>query len=495
MGSPLLIGIDLGTTNGKVACYDVQGRLQAEAVHGYSTEFPRPGWYEQEPADWLAALEMGLKEVVSELGPRASDVAGVAISSFGPGLVVLDQSGASLAPSPIWLDERCRPQGRRLVAAVGHGWIGLGSPLTGFPAKLMWALEERPDLMKRADQVADIKGFLLRWLTGQAITEPSSGPGDMSWWAPVFDYIDWPIERLPRVMLATESPGDLREEIARDVGLRPAIPVFAGLNDGAAATLGSGAAQLGDSVVTLATNGVARVLVSERVDPDVLLERYLFSWPFIDGLWVCGGLTRSGAASLQWLADLLGVPREPAAYDALLSEAAEVPPGSHGIVFLPYLAGRGTPEADPELRGGFINVGLEHGRADLARAVLEGVAFAVREIYDEFVRLGYAVGSLRLTGGGARSRLWHQIIADVLNQPVSRAGGDSTLGVAIVAAVGLGIYPNFPAAVEAMVHPIAHEAPDASGVAMYERAFSRYVSTRDTLLGSLRLFDNGSTSV
>jgi len=490
MAKPLLIGIDLGTTNGKIACYDLQGRLQAEAVRDHPTHFPRPGWYEQEPADWIAVLGQGLKDVVAELGPRAGDVAGLAISNFGPGLVILDRSGIPLAPSPTWQDERCRPQGRRLLADVGSGWIGLGAPLTGFPAKLLWAVEERPDLMARADQVVDVKGFLLRWLTGQAVTDPSSGPGAMSWFAPVFEYIGWPVERLPRVMMPTDALCGLREDVARQVGLRSGIPVFTGVNDGASATLGSGAVCLGDSVITLATNGVARVLVSERVNSGAILARYLFSWPFVDGLWICGGFTRSGARSLQWLADLFGIPRDQAAYDALLTEAAAVPFGSRGVVFLPYLAGRGTPEADPDLRGGFVYVGLEHDRADLTRAVLEGVAFAVREIYEEFARLELGVGAIRLTGGGARSRLWRQIIADVLNQPVSCAGGDSTLGNAMVAAVGLGLHPDFVAAAEAMVHRFGHEEPNADGVSIYERIFSTYTSTRDTLLRAFRAQDN-----
>jgi xylulokinase len=486
MAEHLLIGIDLGTTNGKVVCYDSQGISQVSVKHTYETHYPRPGWYEQDPNDWLIALEQGLKDVTDQLGSRVANVAGIAVSNFGPGLVMVDNEGRSLAPCPTWQDERCRTQGQRLLDSVGSDWIGLGAPLTGFPAKALWAIEEQPGLVARADQLLDIKGFLMRWLTGTAATDPSSGPGALGWHAQAFDFIGWPVERLSRVVGATVSPGGLRADVAHRVGLTVGTPVYTSINDGAAATLGSGVVQLSDSVITLATNGVARLVVRDRLDPNIIISRFLFSWPYVDGLWMCGGFTMSGAGSLQWLADQFGMPRDPGAYDALLAGAADVPPGSRGIVFLPYLAGRGTPVADPRLRGGFVHVGLEHGRPELTMAVLEGVAFALSEIYAEFSRLGFDVGPIRLTGGGARSTLWRQIIANVLDRPVQFAGGDATLGNAMVAAVGLGLYTNFAEAAETMVSVHAEEEPQPADVAAYERAYEHFAQTRDALLSAPR---------
>jgi len=481
MADPLLIGIDLGTTNGKVACYDLQGHLLAEAVHAYQTYFPRVGWYEQDPNDWQAAIALGLAEVSSTLNSRTADVAGIAISNFGPGLVMVNRDGEPLGRCPTWQDERCRKQGQLLIEKVGTNWIGLGPPLTGFPAKVLWALEETPHLGTEVDRLTDIKGFLIEWLTGHAATDPSSGPGSRSWWDPVFEYIGWPTKKLPQVLMATESPGGLKEELAQRVGLKAGIPVFTGVNDGAAATLGSGAVHLGDSVLTLATNGACRVVVPDRVDPAIILSRHLFSWPFVDELWICGGFTCSGAGSLQWLADQFGLPRNSPAYDSLLEQASTIPSGSRGVLFLPYLAGRGTPEADPNLRGGFVQVGLEHGQGELARAVLEGISFAVREIYDEFARLNLEIGEIRITGGGARSKLWRQIMANVLDRPIISAGRDSTLGDAMIAAVGSGLYPDLGTAGEAMVKPISREEPDDKEVVLYDRFFQMFTQTRDAL--------------
>ena len=482
MAEPLLIGIDLGTTNGKVACYDLDGHLLAEAVQTYPTHFPRYGWYEQDPSDWKVALECGLKEVSVSLGARAGDVVGLAVSNFGPGLVMIDQAGDPLSPCPTWQDERCRSQGRLLVEKLGTNWIGLGPPLMGFPAKLFWVIEEAPELVARAHQITDIKGFLINWLTGRPVTDPSSGPGAKSWWDPVFEFIGWPVERLPHILMATESAGGLQAGLANRVGLKSGLPVFVGVNDGAAATLGSGAVNLQDSVITLATNGACRIVVPKRLDPKIILARHLFSWPFVGEYWICGGFTCSGAGSLQWLADQFGLPRDPAAYDALLEKASAVPPGSRGLLFLPYLAGRGTPEADPNLRGGFVNVGLEHGHGELARSVVEGISYAVREIYEEFTRLNFEIGEIRITGGGARSRLWRQILADVLERPVLHAGRDSTLGNAMIAAIGLGFYSDFPSAANAMVKALDYERPKKDEVLLYRRLYQVFAQTRDISL-------------
>ncbi len=482
MSEPLLIGIDLGTTNGKVTCYDLQGRVQAEAIRAHGTTMPRPGWYEQDPRDWTQLLGQALEVVVAQLGARATHVAGIAISNFGPGLVLLDDAGQAMAPCPTWQDERCRPQGQRLLEAVGTGWVGLGPPLTGFPAKLLWAIENMPALTARARYALDVKGFLVNWLTGQPATDPSSGPGALSWWAPAFEFAGWPVEKLSRVDPSTGVVGGLRPALATQVGLAPNLPVFAGVNDGAAATVGSGAVSLGDSVTTLATNGVSRLVLDHRLPFETILSRHLFAWPFVGGNWIGGGFTCSGAGSLQWLADLLGVPRDPAEYDKLLADAERVSPGSGGVVFIPYLAGRGSPEANSDLRGGFVGLGLEHGRAEMTRAVLEGIAFAVSEIYAEFERLGLEIGAIRLTGGGARSALWRQIIANTLDRPVTLAGADSTLGDAMVAAVGLGLFPDFVAAAQAMVRPTAHVEPNARAVSVYQEIFARYMETRDALL-------------
>lgn len=479
MADPLLIGIDLGTTNGKVTCYDPRGGVQAEAVHGYPTYYPAPGQYEQHPSDWLSVLESGLAEVAGALGSRARQVAALSVSNFGPGLVIVDDKGQPLAPCPTWQDDRCRSQGQRLIDEVGLDWIGLGAPLTGFPARVLWAVEEQPHLTQQADKLLDIKGFLMLWLTGLTVTDPSSGPGLTGWYEPAFALADWPVSRLSRVVAPTEVAGSLQASVAQRAGLPSGIPVYAGINDGASTTLGSGVVRLGQSIITLATNGVCRVVIDQKLPPKTIIKRHLFSWPYIDHLWICGGFTYSGASSLQWLADQFGLSRETEAYDSLLGEAARVPVGSSGVTFLPYLAGRGSPDADPDLRGGFFNLSLAHGRGELTRAALEGTTYALAEIYQEFDALSIEVDSIFVSGGGARSALWRQIIADVLDCPLTYTGGGSTLGSAVIAAVGLDIYPDIATATQAMVDVHAQHVPALDRAARYRQLFVTFKRLRD----------------
>jgi xylulokinase len=482
MTDPLFLGIDLGTTNGKVACWDVSGKLQVEAHRQYPTYYLAPGRVEQDPADWIQILIECLHEVAARLGESKKYIEGIALSTFGPGLVLSDDDGHPLLRCPTWQDDRCKGHGERLIREVGKAWIGLGAPLTGFPARVLWAVEEVPELAMNAQKFLDIKGFIMLWLTGQAVTDPSSGPGRLEWFDPALDVCGVSTDRLARVIPATASAGVLRDELAKYLNLPVGIPVYAGLNDGASATVGSGVTRPGQGIVTLATNGVARVVVSRRLDSEVIFQRHLFSWPFVEDRWICGGFTYSGAGSLQWFIKMMGFPDQEASYKQLLREADAVPIGSKGIFFLPYLAGRGTPEADPNLRGGFLGLRIDHERAELTRSILEGLSYSLREVYEEFIRQGISVESIHLTGGGARSSLWRQIIADLMNQPVIWAGGDSTLGCAIIAAIGSGIYCDLDTACEEMVHTHSEASPKIENAQAYEDLFKSFQNSRDALL-------------
>jgi xylulokinase len=477
---PLFVGLDLGTSNAKVACYDLDGNLHARASHAIPTKYPAPGFYEQNPREWISGLIRCLKLVTSQLGSKSSHIRGLSLSNFGPGLVMISD-GQAIAPCPTWQDERCWDQGQRLIQEVGPGWIGFGVPQTGFPARVLYALENQPDLAAKTEKMYDIKAFLVEWLTGKGVTDPSSGPGANGWHQETFEFIGWPIEKLPPVKQSTERVGLIREELAVQTGLPKNLQVFTGLNDGAAATAGSGVINLGDCIITMATNGVVRLVIPEKIKNEILLERAMFSWPFIDGLWICGGSTLSGAGSLQWFADLFDIPNTIDAYHGLLEEAACVPPGSRGVVFLPYLSGRGTPDVDTKIRGGFLHLGLEHNRGEMLRALLEGISFAIAEIFFELQGFAQAPFSVRITGGGARSELWQQIISDVLNSPITHAGGDATLGCAMVAAVGLNYYPSFAEAANHMVNPISSVAPDQHRSNEYREIFNYFSKTRNAL--------------
>jgi len=475
MAHPVLLTVDVGTTNCKAVAYTLDGESYASAIAPYPTLNPREGWYEQRLADWRSAIASSLRSVSQRLGSRTDDVAGVCLSAWGPGLVLLDAGGAPLnQASPTWQDIRSLDHGRKLVREAGADWVGGGLPLTGFPAKLAWAAEAWPELTRRAAYAIGVKDYLLHWLTGSLVTDPSSGPYATEWPSAVFGSIGWDTARLPAVAPSTAIVGQLRREFAGQLGLPPVLPVVSGLNDGAAATLGVGAHQEGDAVVSLGTNGVFRLVTTRPVSAEVCLERSLFRYPLVEGLWACGGFVLAGGSALAWFADTVAASGHSREIDDLLRDAGEAPAGSDGVVFLPYLVGKGSPQPDPDASATFLGLRLRHRRCHLTRAVLEGVAFGIKDISDALDSLDLSVKRLLMTGGGAASSLWRGIIADVLGLPAGYTRGDSNLGDAIVLAVGLGLAPNFDAAVHRLVRNPDITPPTRENLSTYEATYQTF---------------------
>lgn len=467
---PLLLGIDVGTTSCKVSAFDLRGRVVAQASHQYPTYYPQPGWAEQRAQEWIVALEAALQVLGAQLGPQARRLAGAALSAHGPTLVLADEMGNALTPSPTWQDHRSLPQGERLLKSeLGPRWIGMGPPKTGFVAKLLWAKENWPDLFAKCAWAGGVKVHVGYWLTGKLGTDPSSGPGDDVWPAEVFAQIGFPVEKLPLVHSPTGLLGHLRPEVARRCGLPSGLPVNMGLNDGASSTLGSGAIHPGDACISLGTNGVGRLIIDHPFDPEVALLMDAFFWPYVSGRWVVGGMTLAGGSCLSWLREVLGQE-----YPSLLEEASKSPPGCNGVIFLPYLMGRGTPLPVSTARGAFLNLTLSTGTGDMVRAVLEGVAFAIKDIFLGFAEVRYKLERIYITGGGARNALWRQIVAEVLGCPLTWAPGDATLGAAILASVGAGLYADIETAVAAMVHTAETIEPEAVRVRAYEDVYPLY---------------------
>jgi xylulokinase len=492
--SGLLLGMDLGTTNAKVAAYAPDGKLHSRAVVEYPTFFPSAGRAEQRPEDWIGALSEATHEVMKDLVRVPEPVLGLSISAHGPGLVLVDERGESLTETiPTWQDERCYTQGERLIQMVGPDWIGLGMPLGGFPAKLLWAVDEEPELSSKARFALTIKDYLIGWLTGRYVTDPSSGPGNMSWWEPVFDAIGWSLDRLPQISASIEIAGEVLPEVAKSLGLPSGLPIVTGMNDGAATTLSSGAIRPGDAIVTLATNGVARLVISKPIDVQTRLDRNLFCWPYIEGNWIVGGQSKAGASSLQWYRDLIFDEQNDEAFHTLSKEANERPVGASGVVFLPYLMGRGSPNNDPDAKGALLGLTLAVTRGDIARGILEGVSFAIRDIVGALSEFDLQAQAIRLTGGGAQSEVWRQIISDVLDLPVQYTDVDATLGAAINASVGIGIYRAFHEAVESMCRTQTVTVPRQENADTYAELYSRYKITRDDVLRDSVGHDKGES--
>ena len=482
MDEPLLLGLDLGTTNAKAAVYDRQGRLVAESSAAYATHYPQPGWAEQRPADWLRALTTACRQLMHQLGPRRQELVGIGLAAHGPGLVLVDQQGQPLLDtSPTWQDTRCLAQAEHLLAVAGPYPTGMGLPHNTFLAKLLWVYEHNPGIARRTHVALGVKDYLAHWLTGEFVTEPSTNAGAQVWPQAVVAACGWSVDRLAQVVASTARIGPLLPIRAEALGLPVGLPVVIGLNDGASATLSMGAVQPHEMVLTLATSGVLRVVLQDPIAPQTQLDHKLFAWPYVPGRSIAGGHIRLGASALSWFADTHWTGHADGDYIGVLAEAATSPPGSRGVIFLPYLLGRGGPQADDAAQGGFLGLTFATTRADLARAVLEGVAFAFRELLDDFAGMGYVPPLIRISGGGARSELWRQILADVLNCPLAYFTADSTLGAAMMAAVGVGLYATCDAAVDAMVHAPEITQPQLQHQAVYADAYRHYQYLRDRL--------------
>ncbi len=473
----LVAGLDLGTTNAKVSVFDSFGECVVQVSAGYNTYSPQDGWYEQHPADWETALVTALAEAAGRLSSRITDVAGMGVDAHGPGLVLVDDAHHAIAPSLTWHDNRADAHGQRLLDMAGPGWVGSGLPKTGLPAKLFWALENWPEAVAQARWAMGVKDYVTLWLTGQVCTDYSSGPGGESWYPPVFQAIGWPLDKLPPVVAPTTIAGELRQDVARITGWPPRLPIVAGMSDGAASTLGGGVVVPGEAIVSIGTNAVMRFVRVNPISPEIRLSQSLFCWPYVEGRWVGGGFAKSGGAALTWFGRTMGMD-----LDSLVSAASSSPPGSRDLIFLPFLTGRGSPAASPDARGAFLGIGLEHDAADMARAVVEGVVFALRDIAAAFQELGTTASSMKLTGGGGKNLLWRQVLADNLSVPVEYKSGDAALGAAITAAVGVGLYDSIGTAVEQMAKATAETTmPDLTKRSIYDSVYVHYVRLRDRL--------------
>jgi sugar (pentulose or hexulose) kinase len=326
-----------------------------------------------------------------------------------------------------------------------------------------------------------IKDYLIYWLTGALLTEPTQVAGGHEWAPALIAASGWTVTQLPRVAPATQIAGLVRPALVRALGLSSALPVVSGLADGAAATLSMGAIHPSQAVLTLATSGVIRVVMPAAVAPTVQLTHNLFCWPYVEGRWIAGGHIKAAAGALHWLHGVLAPTALAPTLTDLLANAAESPVGSRGVIFLPYLLGRGSPCADEMARGAFLGLSPAHDRSDMTRAVLEGVAFAYRDVLDDFVAMGHAISKLHVSGGGAANPLWRQILADVLQRPLIYYSADSTLGAAMVAAIGTGHCANVQAAVTAMVQPGERTEPAAAQSERYEAVLQTYRAWRDRL--------------
>jgi xylulokinase len=477
-----VLGIDVSTTATKAVVIDESGAVVGIGTAEYGFDTPQPLWSEQDPQLWWNGTIAAVRSVLASTGLAAADIDAVGLTGQMHGAVLLDAAGEVLRPAILWNDQRTGAECDAIRAAVGPGRlieITGNDALTGFTApKLVWVRDHEPAVWDRVAHVLLPKDFVRHRLTGEYAIDKADGAGTI-----LFDLAarDWSPEMvaalgiepawLPPTFEGPDVTGTITTAAAAATGLRAGTPVVAGAGDQAANAVGVGAVTPGVVALSLGTSGVIFATTEEPLrDPRGQVHAFCHGVP---DRWHLMSVMLSAAGSLRWFRDALapGV-----AFEALVAAAAEVPAGSDGLWFLPYLSGERSPHADPLARGAFVGLTVGHDRRHLTRSVLEGVAFGLRDCLDQMLATGMpAPTQVRASGGGTASALWRQILADVLRVEIAtvETTEGAAYGAGLLAAVGAGWYPSVEAAAAALVRatPVAGPGVDAE---RYADAFETY---------------------
>jgi xylulokinase len=491
------LGIDVSTTATKALLIDAEGAIVSVGRAEYGFEAPRPLWAEQSPDLWWEGTVAAIEQATSDAGISGSDIVGVGLTGQMHGLVMLDAEGRVLRNAILWNDQRSHRECDEIRDAVGRTRlieITGNDALTGFTApKILWVRNNEPDVYAAARHVLLPKDFVRLRLTGDYGSDKAGGSGTIlfdlrnrDWSTDVVDALDIDTDWLPPTYEGTEPTGSVTAEASATTGIRPGVPVYGGGGDQAANAVGVGAVNPAVLAMSIGTSGVIfGATDTPAFEPEGRLHAFCHAVP---AMWHLMGVMLSAAGSYQWLRDALAPTSSFAELDAL---AAGIAPGSDGLVFLPYLSGERTPHPDPNARGAFVGLTTRHGLGNFARAVLEGVAFGLRESVDLMRGVG-PVGEIRASGGGAASALWTQIIADAIGSPISILGTSegAAHGAALLAAIGDGSFRTVEEATHHAVSIVKVVEPGPNQGVLHDR-FSTYRDLYPALSPSFNAMADG----
>lgn len=500
-----LLGIDVGTSGVKTCLFRMDGSLQAAASADYPLLQPKPGWAEQHPEDWWRAVKHTIQDIIRKAGIRPADIAGIGLSGQMHGLVLLDRSGNVLRPAIIWCDQRTQAEVEWMEEKIGRDAIirmTANPPLPNFTAtKLLWVREHEPQVYENIAKVLLPKDYIRYKLTGEWATEVSDASGTLlldvahrQWSRDMLRHLDIRPEWLPAVYESHEISGRVSAGAAQETGLARGTPVAGGGGDQAAGAVGNGIVRTGIVSGTIGTSGVVFACTDKIVtDPKGRLHSFCHAVP---GKWHVMGVTQAAGGSLQWFRNQFGdVERNAASflqkdpYELFSEEAEHAPVGSEGLLFLPYLMGERTPHLDPFAKGAFVGITARHAKNHFIRAVMEGVAYSLLDSIELMKALDMDISHIRASGGGARSRVWRQIMADIFNREVDtvEANEGPAFGAALLAGVGIGVYGSVEEACEAAVRTADRLLPVAAHVPVYQKYYAVYRRLYGDLRESMHL--------
>jgi xylulokinase len=483
-----LLGIDVGTGGSRAVLINDRGDIvSAATVDHVPFTSPKTGWAEQDPDDWWRAAAGAVREVLSRDGARAEEIGGIGLSGQMHGAVLLDNWEEVLRPAIIWCDQRSDVQCQNLTRDIGAERLielTCNPALTGFTLpKMLWVRDSEPDLWRQVKTILLPKDYVRLKLTGDMATDVADASGTLlldvakrKWSTEMLSYVGIRESSLPRVFESQEITGSVSQAAAEATGLRAGTPVVAGAGDQAAGAVGVGIVKPGSVSATIGTSGVVFAASNApTLDQKGRVHTFCHAVP---GRWHVMGVTQGAGLSLRWFRDQFGVVQKDGrdVYELLTEEAARAPVGAEGLLWAPYLMGERTPHLDPNARAALVGLTVSHHRAHIIRAILEGVAFSLRDSFEIFREMNVPVETIRLGGGGARSKLWRQIQADIYGQEVEtvQAEEGAAYGVALLAGVAAGVWPSVDAACEAVVRVRERIAPNPVAVSVLNRQYSGY---------------------
>ncbi|MBK7709139.1 MAG: xylulokinase [Acidobacteria bacterium] len=477
------LGIDIGTGGSRAVVIDESGAVVASATSVHE-DFASPeiGWAEQHPGDWWRAACEAIGGVLDTVS--ADEIVAVGLSGQMHGSVLLDESDEVIRPALLWCDQRTGKQCAEITRAIGkERLIDLVSnpAITGFTLpKLLWVRENEPENWRRTRAVLLPKDYVRLRLSGVKASDVADSSGTLlfdvrnrKWSTEMFPAFDLDVGLMPKAFESIEITGEVSFRGAAETGLRAGTTIVAGAGDNAAGAIGMGIAENGRISATIGTSGVVFAATdAPRLDPKGRIHTLCHAVP---QRWHNTGVTLAAGLSLKWFRDNFGDGRS---YDELVADAERVPSGSDGAIWLPYLMGERAPHLDPNARAAFVGITARHTKAHLVRAVLEGVAFSLRDSLEIFAGVGVEASTIRIGGGGARSRLWRQIQADVYGSPVEVIDSDegAALGAAILAGVGVGAWPTVEGACENAIRVVETIEPDPESSRRLDQNYEAYRS-------------------
>jgi len=500
MSKNFILAHDLGTTGNKASLYDREGNVLAGSFYGYRTEYPRVNWVEQNPDDWWQAVCVSTQKLLNETKVPASEIACIAFSGQMMGCVAIDREAHPLRNAIIWADQRGVEEAKYLIDKAGeettYRITGHRASPSYSGAKILWVRNHQPEIFAETHKFVHAKDFIVARLTGSFVTDYSDASGmnlyDLQakdWSDLILEGIQLDREQLPDLHASTDVVGEVVSNVAAEVGLAPGTPVVIGGGDGSCAAVGAGVVQEGSAYNYIGSSSWIGIATREPIlDPAMRT----FTWAhLVPDMFSPTGTMQSAGGSYQWLRDVFCLPEVEtsdhlglSAYELMNLQAEKSPAGANLLLFLPYLLGERAPRWNPKARGAFLGLTMQHNRADIIRATLEGITFNLRVILEAFEEQGAEIEAMRVIGGGARGRVWRQIMADIYGKPIVRPAlleEATSMGAAIAGGIGVGIFQDFSIA-EKLTPIVDTVKPNLDNRPIYDRLFKIFNQSYEAFL-------------